>query len=49
MFILDNFYCGKQIMIDNQYYRYYYVCQDIFLCDYCNGMLVRIKNDENLS
>ena len=44
MFILDNFYCDRQIMVDNQYYHYYYAClklflQNIFLSDYCNVML----------
>ena len=46
MFILDNFNCDRQIMVDNQYYHYYYVCQ---LRDYCNVMIVTIKNGKNLS
>jgi len=44
MFILDNLYCDRQIMVDNQYYPYYYVFQYIyFLNDYCNVMLITIK------
>ena len=48
MFIFDNFYYERHIMIDNRYYCYYYVCfklclQYIFLSDYYNVMLVTIK------
>jgi len=40
-------------MIDNQYYRYYYVCFKWslpinFLNDYCNVMFIAINNGENL-
>ena len=48
MFIFDNFYCDTQIMVDNQYCWYYYVCQYIFLSDYCNVMFITIKNGKNL-
>jgi len=34
MFILDDFYCDRQIMIDNQYYRYYYICFKLCLSIY---------------
>ena len=33
-FILDNFYCDKQIMVVNQYYGYYYVCFKLCLFPY---------------
>ena len=55
MFILDNFYCDRQIMITNQYCGYYYVfffklcLPKYFLSDYCNVMLVMIKKNKNLS
>ena len=40
-------------MVDNQYYRYYYVCFKLclliyFLSDYYNIILVTIKNGKNL-
>ena len=48
MFILNNFYCDRQIIVDNQYYRYYYVCFKLclsvyFLSNYYNVMLVTIN------
>jgi len=54
MFILDNLYCDRQIMVDNQYYRYYYACFKLyfsiyFLSDYYNVMFVMIKKTKNLS
>ena len=54
MFILNNFYCDRQIMITNQYCGYYYVFFKLclpkyFLSDYCNVMLVMIKKNKNLS
>ena len=42
-------------MVDNQYiiiiimFVLNYVCQHIFLSNYCNVMLVMIKNDKKLS
>ena len=53
MFILDNFYYDRQIIVDNQYYCYYYVCFRLclpiyFLNDYCNVMFIMIKNGQNL-
>ena len=48
MFILNNFYSDRKIMVVNQYYGYYYVCQNIFLSDCCNVMFVTIKMGKNL-
>ena len=44
MFMLNNFYCDRKIIIDNQYYLYYYVNFKLylpmyFLSDYCNIIL----------
>ena len=53
MFILDNLYCDRQILVDNQYYHYYYGCIKLclsiyFLNDYYNVMLVKIKKRKKI-